>query len=169
MATIASAPIGYRPDLLIKGRDDEVIALVEVKNPRPFSRDTALDLYRDIADRTSVDAPYFLVLSQTLGFLWQSNALHLQQLAPAAEFSMQSVMARYAPNLASGERLRGRELDYIVFRWLSTLTAGPTDGRTEQEVSLAKTGFLTAIHGRSIVFEAGMAAIGGIGGASPLP
>jgi len=161
MVLTTSAPIGYRPDLFIHGRDNEFIVLVEVKNPSFLSRSAALALYSDIAERITVDVSYFLLLSQQLGFLWRRKGETLQPLIPTAEFPMKSVMARYAPALAPGERLRGRELDYVVFQWLSELTEGTGESLTEPEDLFANTGFLSSIQGGSVVFETGIPEIRG--------
>ncbi len=56
--------MAYRPDILIRGKDGELLAVVTVTNPRRLSRDIVVELHRDfVAYDTGRDAPYSLLLS----------------------------------------------------------------------------------------------------------
>ncbi len=158
MAQRAGVVVGYVPDIFIRGKDDEVIALVEVKNPRLLTHDIARALYRDIVDRMTAHAPYFLLLSQQRGYLWERSGRSGGALMPTVEFPMGPVMTRYAPTLHHGERLRGRELDYVVLQWLVDLATGSSDNRDgvgEPDTVLADAGFLAAIRDASVTFGRG--------------
>ncbi len=145
--------MAYRPDILIRGKDGELLAVVIVTNPRRLSRDIVVELHRDfVAYDTGRDAPYSLLLSQKHGFLWISTG---PQDTACAEFPMETVVARYFPSLGEQERLRGRELELILFQWLVNLTLAPHEATEEPEKSLAACGFLSAIQGASVTVETG--------------
>ncbi len=148
-------PMLYGPDIAIRGVSGDLIAFVEVKNPRPMSRGLALSLYRDAVDHgVTTYAPYFLLVSQRLGFLWKPEEARNEAMAPLVEFPMAGVVARYLPELAEDDRLRGRELDLIVSQWLFSLAIGSQSFSEEPEKSLATSGFLAAIDGALVTIEA---------------
>ncbi len=147
MAQRSHTLLYYQPDISIRGEDGQSIALVQVKNARVLSRDIALALYHDIiAESTASYAPYFLLLSQRLGFLWKQRGRR-ENVSPMVEFPMEGVVARYLPALTADEWLRGRELDFIVSQWLADLAIGLQPSTGEPEKSLAEFGFLAAIEG----------------------
>jgi len=172
-----SATIPYLPDILIRGEDGEMIAFVQVKNARVLSRDVALALYRDvIVESAAASAPYFLLLSQRLGFLWEQHedspyarsrrGAHVRRptslkrqeeadadVAPAVEFAMDGVIHRYLPDLSEGVWLHGRELDFIVSQWLFSLATEQQSTVGEPEKALADAGFLAAIEGAAVTIE----------------
>lgn len=159
MALRITTAIPYRFDISIHAEGGETIALVEVKNAKVLSRDVAVELYRDIiAESGGLHAPYFLLLSQRLGFLWERRGIG-EEVAPTLEFSMEGVVAGYLSDLGAGEWLRGRELTFIVSQWLVDLATERGHFAEEPERSLAKAGFLAAIEGASVT----------IGTASPSP
>ena len=176
MAQKISAAIPYLPDILICGEDGQTIAFVQVKNARVLSRDVALALYRDvIVESDAASAPYFLLLSQRLGFLWRQHEAspdtrsrhsgHVRRpksfkrleadadVAPAVEFAMDGVIHRYLPDLSGGEWLHGRELDFIVSQWLFSLATEQQSAVGEPEKALADAGFLAAIEGAAVTIE----------------
>ena len=153
MAQRSHTLLYYQPDISIRDEDGQPIALVQVKNARVLSRDIALALYHDIiAESTASYAPYFLLLSQRLGFLWKQQGGR-ENASPMAEFPMESVVARYLPALTADEWLRGRELDFIVSQWLTDLAIGLQSSTGEPEKSLAASGFLAAIEGALVRIE----------------
>ncbi len=151
----ATTPISYRPDISIRAQDGETIALVEVKNAKVLSHDAALELYHDvIAESTAAQAPYFLLLSQRLGFLWgQRGTRRDRDAVPLAEFAMRGVVARYLPDLAEGDWLRGQELTFILSQWLFSLATGQQTPTDEPEKTLAGIGFLAVIEGAIVALE----------------
>ncbi len=62
----------FRPDLLIENSDGDPIALVEVEAMSNLTRDEAIEIRRNIVARSlPAHIPYFLLLSQDVGFLWK--------------------------------------------------------------------------------------------------
>ena len=61
-----------RSDILIQNPEGQFVAVVEVKNMRDLSRDTATVLRRNsMVYNLLPQTPYFLLLSQDSGFLWK--------------------------------------------------------------------------------------------------
>jgi hypothetical protein len=143
-----------RPDILITDRDDNPVAAVEVKNRENLTPDIAAILRRNLivhgyAPRT----PYFLFMSQNVGYLWKNADSRDTDAAPDYQFPMQNVIARYLHGEPK-RRLSEPELELVISYWLIELTLGLREPRMEPQSTLAKSGFDEAIRGGRVVVEA---------------
>jgi hypothetical protein len=144
-----------RPDIIVQSPTGDPVAVVEVKNRQDLSRDIAVILHRTLLGYGyPARVPYFLLLSQDNGFLWHGPVAVGDDNAPAEEFDMRPVIARYLPNLDPADRLRGAELSLIVRQWLNDLAAGRQNETQEPERTLARAGFLAAIRDAVVTAEA---------------
>jgi hypothetical protein len=140
-----------RGDLAVRAPNGEMIAVVEVKNREDLSPEVAAALRRNLVVHGFLtDAPYFLLVSQDVGFLWDRRAQHGFDALPTARFPMEPVINRYLPERTVGDRLRGSELELVVFQWLLDLTETPKDVLGEPERSLDGSGLLDAMRGARI-------------------
>jgi hypothetical protein len=108
-------------DLAVQAANGDVLALVEVSNPEHLSPDIAVTLRRNLIAHGFVDAgtPFFLIVSQDIGYLWDQGALPRGDIAPPTiEFPMASVVGRYLPSFVGGGRLAGSDLELAVLQWL---------------------------------------------------
>src|SRR4028119_757169 len=104
-------------DIVIRNSDGNIVAAVEVKNSANLSRDVAIDLRRTLIEHGYVPAtPYFMILSQDSGFLWQDVSATLLDAPPTQEFSMLPVMERYLPETDAKERLSGSVLELLILQ-----------------------------------------------------
>jgi len=134
-------------NILVQGPDNRTIAVIEIKNRQNLSRDIAMILRRNIGAFDSFPhAPYFLLLSQDVGFLWEESG-QKDLVAPTVEFPMKQIMSRYLPDMNPDERLRNSELELLVLMWLNDLTWGQPETTEEPEKSLASSEFLRAVQG----------------------
>jgi hypothetical protein len=142
-----------RPDILIRSPEGYPIAVVEIYNRLNLSRDIATKLRRNLIDYgMPLHVPYFLLLSQDVGFLWKEPNQEDLNAPPAYEFPMNKVVARYlrrGPN----ERLYGEELELLALQWLTDLSAGSQKAIEEPEKTLALAGFNDSIRGATILGE----------------
>lgn len=146
-----------RPDILIRSKDERPVAIVEVKNPREWSETLATEMRRNmIMHDMLLPAPYLLLVSQRKGFVWRQtdDASDHPERPPDAEFPMDHVVARYVPAGLSDRWLRGRELEFIVLRWLDDLASGIRREDSDAERALIDIGFLQAIADASVLPEA---------------
>ena len=140
-------------DILIKSPEGDPIAVVEVKNLRNLSRDEAIQLRRNLADYgVPIQVPFFMLLSQDIGFLWKDSKYENLDAPPMYTFPMDNVVARYSDRKA-GERLYEAEFEILALRWLNQLTIESQNSGEEPEKALASSGFYEAIKGAYALFE----------------
>jgi hypothetical protein len=141
-------------DILVRSPDGSNIAVVEVKNRKNLSRDIATIVRRNmLEDGLSSQAPFFLLLSQDKGFLWNGAATGNSDAPPSYEFPMENVIARYENSANGTERLGEEYLELLVLRWLLDLGNMPQKADGEPEKSLAHSGFLQAIQGAMVIAD----------------
>jgi hypothetical protein len=145
-----------RTDLVVQAADGDIVALVEVKNVEGLSAEIAATIRRNLIAHGRVNwwSPFFLVVSQETGFLWDQRSLppDLRPL-PTAEFPMAPVVERYLPSFVGGPRLSGSQLELAVQQWLWDLAGGVQDRPREPDVALAETGFLEMVRGGRVSTE----------------
>ena len=141
----------FRPDILIQSPEDLPIAVVEVKNRQDLTRELATALRRNIITHSLLpQTPYFLLISQDVGFLWKAPAS--PDTPPIYEFPMDKVVARYVKR-EPGERLYGIEMEYLVLQWLNDLASGKLKTNEEPEKTLALAGFNDSIREATVTLE----------------
>jgi len=144
-------------DLFVRSATGLPVALIEVRNRQNLTLEVAMELQQDLLDYFSGLrdglVPYFLMLSQETGFLWDLRKQQRGDDPPICVFPMQDVVAQYWPNLLPHERLRGSELELVVFQWLSDLANGRKTMNQKVEYALAQTDFLQAIHEATVQLE----------------
>lgn len=146
--------MAVRPDILIQNPDTSPVAIVEVKNRQHLSPDIATEYRRNLLVHGALlRAPYFLLLSQDVGFLWHNGKADCVDMPPSSEFPMGDVMARYLPHLMPQDRLRGEELRLVILQWLLDLAYGPPPNGEMPEQTLAHAGFLQAIRGATVTAD----------------
>ena len=130
------------------------VAVIEVKNREGLTPEIAAQLHRNMAAHGLIGrAPYFLLLSQDVGYLWRERPDSPIDAPPAVRFPMGTVVERYAVGALDGKRLRELELEPLVVHWLSELSAGRPGQRganEEPERSLAEAGLLDALRDATI-------------------
>lgn len=142
-----------RPDILVRNPEGDPIAIVEVKNLKDLSRDEAMELRHNLIDYgIPSHVPYFLLLSQEVGFLWKGPRYESPDAPPSYEFPMDKVVARYSKR-EPGRRLYEAELEILVLQWLTNLSTKPQTNTEEPEKILALSGFNEAIKGASVLIE----------------
>ena len=145
---------GVRTDILITDHNDTPLAAIEVKNRQHLSPQLAAVLRRNLVVHGYVPpTPYFILLSQDVGYLWKDVQHQVLDVLPDYEFPLDSVVARYLKSKAK-RRLSGEELELVISQWLIELTLDHHEPREEPERTLAMSGFLDAIRGGSVVVEA---------------
>src|SRR5260370_37434292 len=93
----------FRPDILILSPEDLPITVVEVKNRQDLTREVATALQRNIIIHSLLpQTPFFLLISQDVGFLWKSATS--PDTPPTYEFPMGKAVTRYL-KLEPGELL----------------------------------------------------------------
>lgn len=143
-----------RPDLLVRRQDGKPVALIEIKNSLNLSRDVATEMRRNLLDYgLQPNAPYFMLLSQDTGFLWNGVDEDGAEAQPKYEFPMDTIVARYLRTPNSNMRLGGSQLELLVLQWLLDLTNGSQQVTDEPEKSLALSGLLDSIKGANIELE----------------
>lgn len=148
--------ISFQPDLFIKSSDGRPIAIVEVKSRQNLSRDVATEIRRNMLARgLPAQIPYFLLLSQDVGYLWEGSKQDSPDAPPMYEFPMDKVVTRYS-NREPGQRLYEGELELLVLQWLTNLSAKPQEATEEPEKTLARSGFNDSIKRAMVLIEEGL-------------
>lgn len=142
-----------RPDILIRDSEGYPIAVVEVKNIQNLSRNVAMELRHNLIEYgVPARVPYFLLLSQDVGFLWKESTQLDTDAPPDYEFSMDKVITRYLKE-DSKQRLYESILGLVVFQWLNDLATNPGNQNEEPEKTLALSGFSKSIKDATILIE----------------
>jgi hypothetical protein len=145
----------FRADILVRSPNGQAVAAVEVKNREGMTRQHAVEFRRNLVVH-SVGIrrlPFFLLVSQDVGFLWSATTSVALESPPDLEFSMLPVVNRYVSWLRAGERLSGVQLELVVKGWFVDLALTGLPPIEEPDVTLAKAGFVDAIAGASIVTD----------------
>ncbi len=142
----------FHPDLVIKSVDDTLIAVVEVRNQQDLSREDAIEMRHILIEHNYPSkVPYFLLLSQEVGFLWDETTQNDPDASPTYEFPMDKVVLRYFEEPPT-ERLYGDELELLVLQWLIGLTTKPQRINEEPEKTLERAGFNKYIKDADVFF-----------------
>lgn len=141
-------------DIVVRAPDQRVVALVEVKSGRTFSDELARHLRQNLVSnsREYSLAPFFLLVTRDVGFLWDQRSDSLPFSPATSMFSMRPVIAYYLRWLEPDERTSEFELGLAAAAWLRDLASGE-GGPLEIERILEGTEFLEAIHGGSVETE----------------
>lgn len=141
-------------DILVQSPDGDPIAVVEVRNIKDLTHDEATEIRRDLADYgIALQSPFFLLLSQDVGFLWKDSRYESLDAPPTFVFPMRNVVARLSDR-KPGERLYSEEFEILTLRWLNRLVLGIQRDGEEPEKTLALSGFTEAIKGADVLLEA---------------
>ena len=101
-----------KADILIRNQKGQILAVVEIKNREDIDLDVATAFRRNmIAHGLIPQIPFFLLLSQDIGFIWKGT--ERPDAPPIYQFPMNNVVARYLPGLAPGERLKEVQLELV--------------------------------------------------------
>jgi hypothetical protein len=139
-------------DILARNSNGESVLVAEIKNRQNLSRGVATALRRNLgAHNLLPHSAYFLLASQDVGYLWTPSKSLTPQTPPTVEFPMVGVIARYFPNVGPNDRLREAELEMLLLQWFQDLAGPAPNIQAEPEATLARTGFLDAIQGATIL------------------
>lgn len=143
----------FVPDLVIKGSDGSSIAIIEVRTRTNMSREVAMDIRLNMIEvGLPFQVPFFLLVSQDIGYLWKDTKTSEPDAPPVSEFSMRNVIERYSiKNLE--QRLYSHELELVVYHWLTNLSRPFQEEAEEPEKTLALFGFNDAIGGALVLIE----------------
>lgn len=150
------APYAIMADIVVQAADGDLVAFVEVKNRQHLTAGIATMLRQNVLAHGGMSwrVPFFLILSQDAGFLWDQRVQPLDPSSlPGVQFSMVPVIQYYLPSFANGERLGGSQVELAVAQWLSDLARGIESRPIEPEAALATTGFLELIKGGRVDME----------------
>jgi len=149
-------------DILLRTPGGDPIAVIEAKGAMNLTPELAVDIRRRmLAHGLPAHVPYFLLLTQERGYLWQDSALLRSDTPPTIEFPMTEVVTRYLP-AAPGARLHGVQLELLLVQWLTELVAQMPRSQGEPERTLGKTGFLEAIRDAQVLHEAPLGPAGAL-------
>ncbi|GAC1392444.1 MAG: hypothetical protein NVS4B11_08460 [Ktedonobacteraceae bacterium] len=143
----------FTPNLVIKNLDGDPIAVIETQSRTNMSRDIAIGIRRNMLE-TGLPAhiPFFLLLSQDVGYLWKDAKPNEPNEPPISEFSMRNVIKRYSIKNPE-QRLYGYELKLVVYHWLINLSKSSQKNIEEPEKTLALFGFDDVIRGALVLIE----------------
>jgi hypothetical protein len=152
-ASIMTLYAPQRHDIVVQNTDGQFVAVIEIKNLKDLSRDTATNLRRNSMKYSLLpQTPYFLLLTQDQGFLWKESWIKGPETPPTYEFPMDKVVARYLKRTPS-ERLYEIELEFLALQWLNDLAGGKQKTNEEPEATLALAGFNEAIKEATVSIE----------------
>jgi hypothetical protein len=136
------------PDLVVRDRRGNPVAIAEVKNLPGLHVHEAEALREQIASYvdlfdSALTSPvrFLLVVSEETGFLWDASSRGPRQ------FSMRGVIDRYLPHAETRRPLREQLLEHIVRRWLEDVAGGMQTDPLEADEVLAQAGVASAVKG----------------------
>lgn len=141
-----------RADIVVRAPDQRIVTLVEVKGGRDLSDQVAAGVRGNLLrfSRGSYLVPFFLVVSQEHGFLWDQRAGVLPYAPASEKFSMVPVIAHYLPWVQPEERLSANELQAAFALWLRDVSDHAPHHPAPAQDLIADIDFLEAIQGATI-------------------
>jgi hypothetical protein len=141
----------YLADLVIKDKKDDPLAVIDVVNFPGFSREQAIGLRRRLIDYgLPAQLPYFLLLTQDIGFLWKDTEKDQLDVPPNYEFPMDGLVQRYE-KASSQRRLYRWELEWLILQWFAHLRASSEPDTEEPELTLVRSGLRELIKDVSLL------------------
>ena len=148
--------MSFRADIVLRGCEGRVVAIVEVKNrPNLTPADAAIIRRNLTAEGISCTPVFFLIVSQEVGYLWKGSHQYHDtdtplEAEPDYQFPMQEVFARYFSKETPMIWLREAEFSLVLLQWLSDMSRGLADVDKEPQRALAQIGFVNAVCGAYI-------------------
>jgi hypothetical protein len=142
-----------KTDLVVQSADGGVLALVEVKNRENLTAEIAAVLRRNVVEDAPASwwAPFFILVSQDVGYLWDQRSLPRTDGAdaplPTASFPMEPVIEHHLPAILVDGRLYNSHVLSAVARWLADLASGLERRPKQPETALERTDFPRLIRG----------------------
>jgi hypothetical protein len=147
--------MAFQPDITVRKSDGTPIAFIEVKNREGLDASIAARLRRNmVVHGLQYAAPYFLLLSQDWGYGWTRASQSKPEAPPEFTFAMRPVLDRYLHGPHWTERLRGTELELVVWQWMQDLANETPESLGESADRLGSAGFLEAIRGADVLLQA---------------
>lgn len=142
-------------DIIVRDQNGWIVAAVEIKNATSLDAQVASRFRRNLLTHGFLDErpPYFILVSQDEGYVWDQRLAGAADDPPTAAFSMRPVVNHYAPWLASESRLSSSSLEIVVGRWLSDLAADSAPELPEVTEALAATGLLHVLGGAAVTLS----------------
>ena len=126
------------------------IAIIEFKNLDRMDENFAIQFRKNmILENNYFTAPFFLLLSQNIGFLWKNSGLHPEE-PPTISFSVKEIIEKYFPTEDKDKWLSKPELEMVIFGWLMELSYLREIPESKAEKILADNNFLQAIKGAHV-------------------
>ena len=143
----------FIPDLLIEDIQGKPIAAVAVQSRINMDVDAATEIHRNLLDSgLPANIPYFLLLSQEVGYLWKGAPQLDPGTLPSYKFPMRRVIAQYSLR-EPDQRLFQSELSLLMLHWLTNLSSKPQNASEEPEKTLAQAGFNESIRDAMVLIE----------------
>ena len=140
-------------DLVIRDTKDDPLAVIDLVNFPGFSREEAIELRQRMIDRgLPAQLPYFLLLTQDVGFLWKDTEKDQLDAPPNYEFPMNGLIQRYEKE-SSRRRLYGWELEFLILKWFIHLTASSEPDTEEPELTFVRSGLRELIKGTFVQID----------------
>ncbi len=138
-------------DLVIRDTKDDPLAVIDVVNFPGFSRQEAIELRQRMIDHgLPAQLPYFLLLTQDVGFLWKDTEKDQLDVPPNYEFPMNGLVQRYEKE-SSRRRLYRWELEFLILQWFAHLRASSEPDTEEPELTLVRSGLRELIKDVSLL------------------
>lgn len=143
-------------DIVIRAPDQRIVALVEVKGIRTLSDSLATHLRGNLVSYSLEYslAPFFLLVTQEVGYLWDQREGVLPFSPATLKFSMRPIVHHYLKWLSPGEQAGSSELGLAVAEWLNDLAHPDPLRPMSRELVLQDPGFLDAIQGATALTQA---------------
>ena len=139
----------YKPDIIIRNNNNELVGLIEVKSFNHIDKSEAKNFVRNMVTNKWTDQaiPYLVLVNQEKGYLWKDVNLN-NNFEPLLEFPMFNVVSKYEIKNQDDKKIGHRQLELIMLRWITKLTEITSEDNVteEPEYSLLKVGFINDIH-----------------------
>jgi len=138
-----------RPDLVVYGRDSQLVSAVEIRNKRGASREWASQMRWNLLSHEIFRAARFLLLATPdRVFLWKAAGGKPVPAPPDFEADGKALFAPYVRRAGlSPETISANAFELIVGNWLSSLILGIESAAGETQHWLVASGFLAAVQG----------------------
>ena len=116
--------VAQTPDMMVFDASGKPYMAVEVNNQIGLTAEKATHFRKEVVPRLiGASTPFLMLASQERGYFWQKNDSAPAGAPPDLEFPMDQVIAhyRYTTDNDNVRRLRGSEVEILVWHWLVEL------------------------------------------------
>ncbi|HWE36157.1 MAG TPA: hypothetical protein VG406_06260 [Isosphaeraceae bacterium] len=136
------------PAALLLLKDWQAVAAIDIRNSPLLTPEFATEFRHAVGnDGSRYSFPFYLLVSQEHGYLWDKATLGQPDAPPTIDLPMATILKNYSRADDPDRRLSSEAMFWRIFRWLLDLTLERRESLKDVAPSATLTAFLRAVEG----------------------